>query len=91
LPETDQIMMLTNYPTHSHFCDGKEAPEEYVKEAIKKGMSILGFSGHATVPFNNKWTIPAEKLNEYFTEINRLKVKYQSQIEIYCGLEIDYF
>jgi histidinol-phosphatase (PHP family) len=83
-------MILTNYHTHSHFCDGKEAPEAYVKQAIEKKMSVLGFSGHATVPFNNLWTIPADKLNEYCIEINRLKVKYIDQIEIYCGLEIDY-
>ena len=83
-------MILTNYHTHTHFCDGLEAPEVMVQEAIAKGFSVLGFSGHTVYPFASDWHIPVDKLADYVAEINRLKEKYQGQIEILCGFETDY-
>ncbi len=83
-------MILTNYHTHTHFCDGLEAPEVMVQEAIAKGFSVLGFSGHTVHPFASDWHIPVDKLSDYVAEINRLKEKYQGQIEILCGFEADY-
>ena len=83
-------MILTNYHTHTEFCDGTEAPETLVQEAIHKGFSVLGFSGHSVHPFASDWHIPVERLSTYVTEINRLKEKYQGQIEILCGFEADY-
>ncbi|MBO5690823.1 MAG: histidinol-phosphatase [Spirochaetaceae bacterium] len=83
-------MILTNYHTHTHFCDGLEAPEVMVQEAIAKGFSVLGFSGHTVHPFASDWHIPLDKLPDYVAEINRLKEKYQGQIEILCGFEADY-
>ncbi|TFG65060.1 MAG: histidinol-phosphatase HisJ family protein [Spirochaetales bacterium] len=83
-------MHLTNYHTHSRFCDGKGEPEDYVKEAISRGFKALGFSSHAPVPFPTTWIMARENLEHYVREINRLKSAYQGQIQIYLGLEIDY-
>ncbi len=83
-------MILFNLHTHTHFCDGSDEPEAYVKEAIKLNFSSLGFSGHAPMPFKNKYAIPAEKLQEYMTEIDRLMQKYSDQIQILKSLEFDY-
>jgi len=38
--------MLSNYHTHSTFCDGKNTPEEIVLAAIDKGFDVIGLSGH---------------------------------------------
>ncbi len=84
---------MTNYfnlHTHSHFCDGKEAPEEYVKRAIDLGFHTLGFSSHAPVPFENTFAIREERLEEYFQTIQGLKDKYKSLIQILLSLEIDF-
>jgi histidinol-phosphatase (PHP family) len=83
-------MILTNYHTHTHFCDGQEAPEVMVQEAIAKGFSVLGFSGHTIYPFASDWHIPVDKLSHYLAEIHELKEKYQDKIEILCGFEADY-
>jgi len=83
-------MILANYHTHNYFCDGKEAPEVYVKKAIELQFKALGFSSHAPVLFDNEYSIPPEKLGDYCSEIERLKEKYQDQIEIYLALEADY-
>lgn len=83
-------MTLFNLHTHTHFCDGKEEPEAYIKKAIELGFHTLGFSGHAPVPFENKFAIREEKLQDYFDEINRLITKYKDQIKILRSLEIDF-
>jgi len=83
-------MAWSNYHTHSHFCDGEGAPEEYVKEAIARGMYALGFSGHSPVPFHNIWNIQPERLEEYLQTVRDLKKKYEGQIKLYVSLEIDY-
>lgn len=82
--------MLSNFHTHTTFCDGKDSPEEYVLSAIKKGLTTLGFSAHVPINLVNKWNMQAAKTQDYFVEINRLKQKYAGKIEIYAGFEMDY-
>ncbi len=83
-------MNLFNLHTHTHFCDGKNPPEEYVNQAIEIGFHTLGFSGHAPVPFENHFAIKDERLEDYFHTIRDLKLKYKDTIEILLALEMDY-
>lgn len=84
-------MNYSNYHTHCFFCDGKGDPEDYIKKAISLKFHSLGFSSHAPVHLPSSWTMKEENLNNYAQTIKNLKEKYKNQIEIYCGLEIDYF
>jgi len=80
-----------NYHTHTHYCDGSAAPEEYVLAAIKNGMTSLGFSGHAPVPFENNFAIKnIHTLKAYAKEIIDLKLKYKGRLDILLALEADY-
>ncbi len=83
-------MSWTNYHSHTHYCDGKMSPEEYVKQAIHQGVKIYGFSSHCPVPFDNSWSIREEQLPQYLAEIDGLKLKYERKIQLYKSLEIDY-
>lgn len=83
-------MNLFNLHTHSRFCDGKEEPETYVKQAIELGYHTLGFSSHAPVPFENNFSLKEEEMEEYFSTIRALGDKYKSQINILLSLEIDF-
>ncbi|MBN2618536.1 MAG: histidinol-phosphatase [Spirochaetales bacterium] len=83
--------MKVNYHTHCFYCDGKGDPELYVKEAIERGFSSLGFSSHAPLNEANDWTIQDGDLEKYFDRITELKIKYANVIKIYLGLEIDYY
>lgn len=83
-------MTKANFHMHTHFCDGKNSPEDYVLLALEKGMTAIGFSTHAPVPIENKWNMRIEMLPNYITEIARLKQKYANKIEIYTGFEMDY-
>jgi histidinol-phosphatase (PHP family) len=86
--------MITEYPynfhTHTTFCDGKEPPENFVREAVQQGFKVLGFSGHAPVPFDNEFTTPPDKLDDYCRTIRNLKEHYKDEIEIFLALEADY-
>lgn len=84
-------MNYSNYHTHCLFCDGKGDPEDYIKKAISLSFHSLGFSSHAPVHVPSSWTMKEENLNNYVQTIKNLKEKYKNQIQVYCGLEIDYF
>ena len=83
--------MITNYHTHTVFCDGRAEAVCFVEEAIRLGMTSLGFSAHAPVNFPTGWTINPVRLRDYYIEIKRLKHEYAGRINIHCGLEADFF
>ena len=83
--------MLFNLHTHCNFCDGVGVPEEYVQQALDKGFSVLGFSCHGPAPFTTGWTMTREDTEEYLATIDSLKIRYKNDLQIYKGLEIDYF
>jgi histidinol-phosphatase (PHP family) len=80
-----------NYHTHSCLDDGIGTLEEYVREAVSKGFSALGFSGHPPLAVqDDDWRMSRDDMPFYFAEIERLKSAYASQIEVYAGIEADY-
>ncbi len=79
--------MLSNLHTHTSLCDGKDTPEEMVKQAINLGFCSLGFSGHAPTPFHMDYCI--QNIGDYISEIKKLKAKYKNDIQIYLGIEED--
>ena len=81
--------MLTNYHTHTTFCDGKNTPEEIVRYAIDSGFSAIGFSGHGNTPFDLRYCM--KDTDAYISSITKLKEKYKNKIQIYLGAEEDAF
>lgn len=84
--------MRTNFHTHTQRCRHAQGSEEdYIKEALAKGMSQLGFSDHAPYPdvdFGRRMLY--EELEDYLEEVERLREKYREEIVIRRGLEIEY-
>lgn len=84
-------MFRHNFHTHTHYCDGASAPEEYVIAALKGGLKSIGFSGHAPVPFESKFAIKDHSsLKSYVQEILGIKAKYSKEINVFLALEADY-
>ncbi len=79
----------SNCHTHTKYCDGKNTAREMIEEAIEKGFSSLGFSGHSPMNFANEWAMTADNTEKYYTEINSLKREYADSIDILCGIELD--
>lgn len=87
--------MKYNYHTHTKRCGHASGEdEEYVLSAIKQGYKILGFSDHAMFPNLHEergMRGNFEELEGYINSINHLKEKYKNNIEIYIGMECEYF
>jgi histidinol-phosphatase (PHP family) len=81
--------MWANFHMHSQYCDGTGNLSEYAAAAEEQGMTSIGFSGHAPVPFPCTWCMKKENLTAYLNEIDSLKRHYPER-QLYKGLEIDY-
>jgi histidinol-phosphatase (PHP family) len=79
-----------NYHSHTKYCDGTSAPEDFIKEAIRLGLPAYGYSSHAPVYFDTDWCIPDTKLADYLMEIREIKKGFEKDLQIYLGLEIDF-
>lgn len=84
------MQYLQNIHTHTYFCDGKDAPEDMVKEAIRLGLTTLGFSAHSASYYSN-YPLPRNGTLDYLKEISRLKEVYRDQLEILLGFEYDMY
>lgn len=87
---TFNSQLLSNFHSHCTFCDGRSAPEDFLRFAVSKGFRAYGFSSHSPLPFETFWNMSEVDMPEYLTEIDRLKKKYGHILEVYTGLEIDY-
>ncbi len=82
---------LQNLHTHSTFCDGHDTPQEMVEEAIRRGFSSLGFSGHSYMSFSPSHSMSLAGTEDYRREVRRLSALYRDRLEIFCGLEVELF
>lgn len=82
-------MPLQNLHTHSTFCDGKDNLEELIESAIELKMYSLGFSSHSFTEFDQSYCMKDE--HGYQTQCRALKEKYRGKIDVFCGLELDYY
>lgn len=86
--------MLGNLHTHTSFSDGSAKPEMYIREAMKQGFNILGFSDHAPIPFPNNFAIREGEVQEYCDTIKAFSFPSQTASidhpAILLGLEFDF-
>ena len=81
--------MLTNYHTHSVFCDGNSSLSEIVLYAIDNKFDAIGFSGHGYTPFDTSYCM--KDTDGYIDATVKLKEQYKDKIQIYLGVEEDLF
>ncbi len=82
LPQSDLHM-------HTTFCDGKGSAEEMVCSAIAKGYHTVGLSGHSRTAFDLRYCMREQEA--YLAECRRLKKKYEGEISVQIGIELDAF
>ena len=83
---------MTDLHIHTYFShDGREKTENYVKKAIETGKKRIGFSEHYDYDcYVNGDDTPLSDIDAYRAEIERLRKKYEGQIEILFGIEFGY-
>lgn len=86
-----KISGITSYNLHTHtqFCDGHSTMEEIMEAARRENFHLIGFSPHAPLFIPSPCNMPREKVNDYFAELERLRVHYP-EIAVYAGMEIDF-
>lgn len=88
--------METNFHTHTRRC-GHACGEDrqYVEEAIRAGLKVLGFSDHTPYFFSGGYysgfRMKREDLEGYVDSVLSLKKEYQKDIEIRLGFETEYY
>ena len=90
--------MIANYHTHTYRCGHAEGDErEYVEQAVKAGIRILGFSDHTPYDFfdseprNRPMRMKPEELPGYADSIRSLAEEFRDRIEIHLGVEAEYY
>ncbi len=83
-------MQNFNLHPHSVYSDGKSQPREIVEEAVRQGLTTLGFSEHSPLPFDNNFSVKSADMPRYVSEIAQLKEEFKDKIDLYCALEADY-
>lgn len=88
--------MLTNLHTHTFRCNhayGKE--REYIDNAIKAGIKVLGFSDHAPYVFEgdyySDYRMRPELQEDYINTLLQLRGEYKDVIDIKIGYEAEYY
>lgn len=82
-------MITQNLHTHTVFDDGKNTPMEMARAALDAGLASLGFSGHSVLPYENNWSLAAERLPAYLAAVAEAKAACAGRLAVYSGLEWD--
>ena len=75
---------------HSTWSDGADTAEEMIREGIRRGMKRIGISDHS----HADWDVcgmARENIGPYRRELEALREVYRGQIEVWRGLERDYY
>ena len=87
--------MKYNYHTHTDRCHHAVGRErEYIEVAIERGLSGIGISDHCPMPFPRDY--PSHRMTvaeypEYIESLLALREEYRGRIEVYIGLEVEYY
>lgn len=88
--------MKANYHTHTWRCNHATGNErQYVENAVKAGLEILGFADHTPYVFPegyySHFRMDMEQLPGYVDTVLRLREEYAKDIQIPLGLETEYY
>ena len=88
--------MIANYHTHTWRCNHASGSEkQYVENALKAGLKILGFADHAPYLFPDgyysNFRMTLDQFPGYVDTVLSLREAYRGKIEIPLGLEIEYY
>ena len=88
--------MFANYHTHTPRCHHAVGDErEYIENAIKAGMKILGFADHSPQIFRNGFVsgirMTPDEAPEYVSRLRELGEEYKDDIQVLVGFEAEYF
>ena len=84
-------MVKRDFHIHTVFSDGRYTPEELLQYGLSIGMTHIGFSDHSYTPFDDSYCLSEDGEEAYKAEVLSLREKYRGRIEVYLGIEEDYY
>ena len=90
-----ELTMKANYHTHTTRCQHAFGEDrEYVEEAIRAGLRILGFSDHCPWIYKSDYVsnirMTPQETDDYFLSLEKLRREYEKDIDIFIGFESEY-
>lgn len=82
---------MQNLHTHTTFCDGNNSVLQMAAAAEKAGLTSLGFSSHAYTPHDESYCMKYFSYGRYLDEVMKARVRYKGTLDIYIGLEQDFY
>jgi histidinol-phosphatase (PHP family) len=83
--------MSVDMHNHTTLCNHATGNiEEYVKQAIEKKIEYFGFADHAPMNFDQKYRMRFDQMSEYEKNVFKVKEKFQNEITILLGYEVDF-
>ena len=76
---------------HTTFCDGADSPAAMAAAAFAAGCGAIGFSGHSPLPGQEAWAMDPARVADYRRAVMELKAEYAGRMEVYLGLEQDFY
>ncbi len=83
--------MIVDLHNHTTLCNHATGSiDDFVQTAIEKKIDIFGFSDHAPMKFDEKYRMNLSDMKNYEKDILRVKKKYEKDIKILLGYEVDF-
>ncbi len=86
--------MRADYHIHTNRCKHATGQmQEYVEKAIQLQIPEIAFTDHIPLPdgFDRSHRMSYNELEDYLNDIEILRYKYHSDIQIYAGIEADFY
>ena len=89
-------MLKANYHTHTFRCRHATGTErEYIENAVRAGMTVLGFSDHCPQIFPGEYysdyRMYPDQTADYVNTLLALREEYKDRIDIKIGYEAEYY
>lgn len=89
-------MFTQSFHNHTWRCNHATGTErDYVDNAIRHNMTMLGFSDHSPYVFDGEYysnfRMKPEQIRGYFDTLLALKDEFKDKLKIYIGFEAEYY
>ncbi len=79
--------MTADYHTHTTYSHGTGSVEDNVLAAIAAGLDVVGITDHSIA--HALYGVKKRKLSDYTADIHAVKKRFENQIEVRCGIELN--
>lgn len=84
-------MPFSDFHVHTDFDHGRHTPAQMAAAAARRGMTALGLVGHSRTRIPCHYAMTSAGELQFFTECAALKAQYADRMDIFCGIELDYY